>query len=185
MDDRVTHASIVPHITRRQALCRMGSGFGLIGLANALDTSLVQAGVQNALAGPLDPKPSHFPAKAKHVIFLFLNGGLSQVDTFDPKPLLNKYHGQPMPGGNPKTERKTGNLMRSPFAFKRCGKSGVEVSDIFPRLGERVDDLCIVRSVFTDIPNHEPSLFMRSEEHTSELQSRLHLVCRLLLEKKK
>ena len=160
MDDRVTHASIVPHITRRQALCRMGSGFGLIGLANALDTSLVQAGVQNALAGPLDPKPSHFPAKAKHVIFLFLNGGLSQVDTFDPKPLLNKYHGQPMPGGNPKTERKTGNLMRSPFAFKRCGKSGVEVSDIFPRLGERVDDLCIVRSVFTDIPNHEPSLFM-------------------------
>lgn len=162
----VTHLDIAPHLTRREALCRMGSGFGLIGLANMLGDSLLQAKVSNAAAGPLDPKPTHFPARAKHVIFLFLNGGLSQVDTFDPKPMLAKYNGQPYPGGNFKTERKTGNLMRSPFAFKKCGQSGVEVSEIFPRLGERMDDVCVVRSVYTDIPNHEPSLFMMNTGNT-------------------
>ena len=78
------------------------------------------------------PKQPHFPAKAKRVIFLFMNGGMSQVDTFDPKPMLTKYHGQAAPGGNPKTERKTGSLMQSPFAFRRCGQSGIEVSEIFP-----------------------------------------------------
>ena len=80
---------------------------------------------------------THFPAKAKHVIFLFLNGGPSQVDTFDPKPLLSKHHGQPMPTPNLKTERKTGSLLRSPFQFKKCGQSGIEISEIFPKLGSR------------------------------------------------
>jgi hypothetical protein len=82
------------------------------------------------------------------------------VDSFDPKPMLTKYDGQPFPGGNPKTERKTGNLMQSPFTFRRYGQSGLEVSEIFPQLGGCIDDMCIIRSVHTNIPNHEPSLIM-------------------------
>ena len=96
------------------------------------------------------------------MIYLFLNGGPSQVDTFDPKPALDKYHGQPMPTGNLKTERKTGNLMRSPFEFKKCGKSGTEVSEIFPKIGSVIDEFCVIRSMYTERPNHEPSLLMLS-----------------------
>src|SRR5919108_3672837 len=113
------HATVIPTITRREALRRMGSGFGMVGLAGLLGNSLLQGATVESVADPLAPRPTHFPAKAKHVIFLFLNGGLSQVDTFDPKPMLDKYHGQAFPGGNPMTERKTGNLLRSPFKFKK------------------------------------------------------------------
>ena len=139
-------------MTRRDCLCTMGAGFGMLGLANTLKANLTRS--------PLEPKAPHFPARAKHVIFLFLNGGPSQVDTFDPKPLLAKYSHQPMPKGNLKTERKTGNLLPSPFGFRRCGKSGIEVSEIFPRLGEMIDECCVIRSMHTERPNHEPSLFM-------------------------
>ncbi len=138
--------------SRRQALCTMGAGFGMLGFANLLQGEISRQ--------PLEPKAPHFPAKAKHVIFLFLNGGPSQVDTFDPKPMLTKYNGKPMPSGNLKTERKTGNLMASPFSFKKYGRSGIEVSEIFPKLGECIDDVCVIRSMYTDRPNHEPSLFM-------------------------
>ena len=82
------------------------------------------------------------------------------MDTFDPKPMLNKHHGQPMPTPNLRTERKTGNLLRSPFTFKKYGQSGIEVSEIFPKVGECIDDICVIRSMHTDRPNHEPSLFM-------------------------
>ena len=129
-------------MTRRELLHSVGLGFGGCGLASAA-------------AAP------HFPAKAKHVIFIFLNGGPSQVDTFDPKPMLRKYHGQPMPAGpNLKTERKTGSLLGSPFAFQRYGKSGIEVSEIFPRLGQNIDDFAVIRSMYTDRPNHAPSLLL-------------------------
>jgi len=138
-------------MNRRDALRRIGGGFGLLGLAN-----LMAAESSSTLA----PKSPHFPAKAKRVIFLFMNGGMSQVDTFDPKPLLDKHHGEPLPGGNLRTERKTGNLMRSPFKFQQCGRSGIEVSEIFPLIGSRIDDICVLRSMYTDIPNHEPSLTM-------------------------
>lgn len=165
MNIEVGHASVLPHITRREALCKMGSGFGLIGLANLLGDSLLRASTNSVVRGPLEPKPTHFPPKAKHVIFLFLNGGLSQVDTFDPKPMLEKYHGKPFPGGNLKTERKTGNLLRSPFTFRKYGQSGIEVSEIFPHVGECIDDICVIRSMHTDVPNHEPSLFMMNCGH--------------------
>jgi hypothetical protein len=141
-------------MTRRDALRTMGSGFGMLGLGGILGAS------ELTRSNPLEVKPTHFPAKAKHVIFLFLNGGPSQVDTFDPKPMLTKYNGQPMPTANLKTERKTGNLLASPFQFKKYGQSGIEMSEIFPYLGECVDDLCVIRSMYTDRPNHEPSLFM-------------------------
>jgi hypothetical protein len=139
----------------------MGTGFGMAGLAGILEAS--QPAETKTLAGaasPMAPKAPHFKASAKHVIFLFLNGGPSQVDTFDPKPMLQKYSGQPIPSGNLKTERKTGNLLGSPFAFRQCGKSGIEISEIFPKLGDAIDDVCVIRSMYTDIPNHEPSLFL-------------------------
>ncbi len=134
---------------RRNFLQSVGAGFGMYGLAGVLEA-----------ANPLAVKAPHFPAKAKRIIYLFLNGGPSQVDTFDPKPMLTKYHGKPMPTANLKTERKTGNLMRSPFEFRRCGKSGIEVSEIFPKLGNVIDEFCVIRSMHTDRPNHEPSLLM-------------------------
>ncbi len=141
--------------TRRDLLKVVGTGFGYSGLAALL----------HAEADPMAPKAPQFPAKAKKVIFLFLNGGPSQVDTFDPKPMLQKYSGKPIPGGNLKTERKTGNLLGSPFTFRRCGKSGIEVSEIFPKLGEAIDDVCVIRSMYTEIPNHEPSLFLMNCGH--------------------
>lgn len=134
--------------TRRELLARTGLGFGGVALSQLL------------AADAFAPKEPHFPAKAKHVIYLILNGGMSQVDTFDPKPALAKYHGQPMPGGNPKTERVTGSLMQSPFAFRKQGQSGIEVSEIFPRIGAQIDKFTVVRSMYNDVPNHEPSLFM-------------------------
>ncbi|MCX6623730.1 MAG: DUF1501 domain-containing protein [Acidobacteria bacterium] len=141
--------------TRRELLKVVGTGFGYAGLAALLD----------AEAAPMAAKAPHFPARAKRVIFLFLNGGPSQVDTFDPKPMLQKHSGKPIPGGNLKTERKTGNLLGSPFQFRRCGKSGIEVSEIFPKLGDAIDDVCVIRSMYTEIPNHEPSLFLMNCGH--------------------
>src|SRR5690349_2209219 len=139
-------------MTRRDALKLVGSGFGMVGLAGSLRGE--------ARRGPLAPKAPHFPAKAKNVIFLFLNGGMSQVDTFDPKPMLTKHDNEPMPGAKIKTDRASGNLMRSPFEFKKHGQSGIEVSEIFPQLGARVDDLCVIRSMYSDNGNHGPSLLL-------------------------
>jgi hypothetical protein len=106
------------------------------------------------------PKYPQFPATAKRVIHIFANGGPSQVDTFDPKPMLAKFAGKPMPSGNLPTERKTGAAFPSPFKFKRYGKSGTEVSEIFSHLGEVIDDVCVIRSMHADVPNHEPSLLL-------------------------
>jgi hypothetical protein len=128
----------------------MAGGFGMLALAHLLDAD----------SNPFAPKPTHFPAKARRIIYLVMNGGMSHVDTFDSKPMLSKYNGQPMPGGAPKTERSTGNLFGSPFAFRKYGQSGIEVSEIFPRVGGLIDEFCVIRSMWTEVPNHEPSLFM-------------------------
>jgi hypothetical protein len=143
-------------MTRRDALKKMGCGFGYLSLASLVGGSLARAeSSPDRASWMITDKP-----KAKHVIFLFMNGGLSQIDSFDYKPALEKYNGQPMPGGALAHERKTGNLMKSPFTFKKYGQSGKEVSEIFPHLAECVDDMCFVRSVYTEIPNHEPALEM-------------------------
>ena len=98
-----------PPVTRREALCRMGNGFGMLAFASMIGQSLSAAGLdQRKPAAAALSKGLHHPARAKHVIFLFMNGGLSQVDSFDPKPMLDKFHGQPLPGGTVATERKTG-----------------------------------------------------------------------------
>jgi hypothetical protein len=133
----------------------MGSGFGMMAFAGMLGRSLNAAeGVTGGVA-KLD-----YPQKVKRVIFLFMNGGCSHVDSFDPKPMLEKYDGQPLPGGTIKTERRTGELMKSPFKFKKYGQCGMDVSELWPHVGEVADDICWVRSVYTDIPNHEPSCLM-------------------------
>jgi hypothetical protein len=149
-------------VTRRQALARLGGGFGIVALANMLNTSLAAAGVTElpALGRGGVLKQLHFKPKAKRVIFLMMNGGVSHVDTFDYKPMLEKYDGKPTPGGPILTQRKTGNLMKSPFKFQKYGKSGLELSELWPHLGEVADDICVVKSMYADIPNHEPTLTM-------------------------
>jgi hypothetical protein len=148
-------------LTRRQLLAQSGTGLGLLGLAGLFEQP------PNAQAAAVDhnpmlPKAPHFAGKAKHVIHLFMNGGPSHVDTFDPKPALTKYAGQtlPLPSGNLRTERKTGAAFPTPFKFKKYGQCGTEVSDIFARSARFVDDMVVVRSMHADVPNHEPSLML-------------------------
>jgi hypothetical protein len=150
------HKSSNP-VTRRDALCRIGSGFGMMAFAGMVGQSLARAGVTDSLGGAATLA---YPQRVKRVIFLFMNGGCSSVDSFDPKPMLDKFDGQPLPGGTIKTERRTGELMKSPFKFKKYGQCGMDVSELWPHLGEVADDICWVRSVYTDIPNHEPSCLM-------------------------
>jgi hypothetical protein len=104
--------------------------------------------------------PLHFPAKAKHVIHVFLNGGVSQVDTFDPKEELTRRAGQILPFENLKTERKTGVALPSPFAFEQHGQSGIPVSDLFPKLAKCVDEMTVIRSMYAELPSHELSLML-------------------------
>jgi hypothetical protein len=145
--------------TRREALRRIGNGFGMMAFASMLNQSLAAAGALATPTGDVGYKLDH-PQRVKRVIFLFMNGGLSTIDSFDPKPMLDKYDGQPIPGGEIKTERKTGALMKSPFAFKKYGQCGMDVSELWPHLSECVDDIAWVRSVHTEIPNHEPACLM-------------------------
>src|SRR6266850_2362892 len=122
----MTHKESRP-ITRREALCRMGSGFGMMAFAGLVGESLARAQNVASVQSAKWPKGGvHHAARAKHVIFLYMNGGLSQVDSFDPKPMLDKYHGQPLPGETILTERKTGALLRSPFTFKKYGQCGMD-----------------------------------------------------------
>ena len=138
---------------RRDVLRLAGTGLGMVGLSGLLAET-------GAPASPLAPKQPHFEAKAKHVIHLFLNGAPSHVDSFDYKPMLEKYHGKPYPGGNLRTERKTGNLMKSPFEFKPRGESGIPISEIFPEISSVIDECCVINSMLADMPFHEPSLFL-------------------------
>jgi hypothetical protein len=144
--------------TRRDFLNRCGMGLGGLALGSILGNALGLQAAETDLH-PLAPKAPHFPAKAKRVIHLFMNGGPSHVDTFDPKPSLTKYHGKELPM-HLNTERKTGAAYGSPFAFQKYGRSGIEVSELFARTAESIDDICVVRSMCADVPNHEPSLML-------------------------
>lgn len=140
-------------LTRREMLVRGGMGLGALAFADLLQSSA------QAPTNPLAPRRPHFPGKAQRVIHLFMNGGPSHVDTFDPKPTLDRYHGRPLPT-NQRTERRTGAAFRSPFRFARHGQCGTEVSELFPHVARCVDDLCIIRSMYADVPNHEPSFML-------------------------
>ncbi len=148
-------------LTRREFLCRCGMGIGALALTNLMAEMgfLTPAQAADSL-NPLAPKKPHFPAKAKRVIHLFMNGGPSHVDTFDPKPMLTKYHGKSLPYENFRTERKTGAAFGSPFKFQKYGQSGIEVSELFHNVAQSIDDICVIRSMHADVPNHEPSLLL-------------------------
>ncbi|MDQ1473388.1 MAG: hypothetical protein QOJ99_4868, partial [Bryobacterales bacterium] len=149
------HLPVSPFgLSRREMLRRSGMGFGSLALG-----ALFNNVAQGSVSGPMAPRQPHFPAKAKRVIHLFMNGGPSQVDTFDPKPMLAKYVGKELPL-HMQTERRTGAGFPSPFKFTNYGKSGTPVSEIFPEVGKCVDDICVIRSMMNEIPNHEPSLMM-------------------------
>ncbi len=142
-------------LTRRQMLARCGMGLGSLALGPLL-SGAAQAGPLGV--NPLAARPPHFAAKAKHVIHLFMNGGPSHVDTFDPKPLLAQYAGKNLPGETLKTERPTGAAFPSPFKFQKYGQSGIEVSELFAHTAESIDEIAVIRSMYADVPNHEPSL---------------------------
>ncbi|HVV72222.1 MAG TPA: DUF1501 domain-containing protein [Verrucomicrobiae bacterium] len=143
-------------ITRRQFLQRAGMGFGMLGLATLLGESLPGSNARAVEVASLTPRQPPLPAKAKHVIHIFAQGAPSHVDTWDPKPALAQYDGKSLPGMD-------GVAMASPFKFEKKGKSGIEVSEVFPKLGELVDDFSIIRSCYTDIPAHEvATVFMNT-----------------------
>ena len=151
-------------LTRREALCRGGMGMGALALSGLMTEAGLIAPARAAAPGqvgltPLAPKAAPYAGKAKRVVHLFMNGGPSHVDTFDPKPMLTRYHGKEIPSNRP-TERKTGAAFKSPFSFKKYGQSGLEVSEIFSKVGGLADDLCVIRSMHADVPNHEPSLML-------------------------
>ena len=139
-------------LNRRQMLQRMCAGFGFLGLSSLIGT--------NALG------TAHFAPRAKRVVFLFMNGGPSHIDTFDPKPELAKYEGQQPSGELYKKSKGTG-FMPSTLAFNKCGQSGIEVSESLPKMAKVIDDCCVIRSMHTDVPNHEPALL---QMHTGNLQ---------------
>lgn len=133
--------AMLPPLNRRDFLRRSGMGIAMLGLTD------------------LQASRAHFAPKAKRVIHFFLNGGPSHVDTFDPKPTLLKYAGKPVPSHRI-TERKTGAAFPSPFQFQRYGQSGIEVSELFAKTAQHIDDIAVIRSMQAQVPNHEPSLML-------------------------
>ncbi|HUR46481.1 MAG TPA: DUF1501 domain-containing protein [Candidatus Saccharimonadales bacterium] len=139
-------------VTRRQFLNRFGMGLGALGLATLLGDEFART-ANAAEMSPLTPRAPHFPVKAKRVVHIFAQGAPSQVDTWDPKPALERFSGKTLPGAN-------GLAMPSPFKFTPRGKAGIPVSEVFTRLGEHVDEMAIIRSMYTDIPSHEVATVM-------------------------
>ena len=152
------HSATTP---RRHWMRTCGMGFGGLALSSMLGAQSDALAQEDAgLLATKGALPLHFPAKAKHVIHVFLNGGVSQVDTFDPKEELTRRAGQILPFENLKTERKTGVALPSPFAFEQHGQSGIPVSDLFPKLAKCVDEMTVIRSMYAELPSHELSLML-------------------------
>jgi hypothetical protein len=141
--------------SRRQWLARASAGFGLLALSDLLAAESVDVAAADRATHPFAVRPPHHPARAKRVIFLYMPGGPSHVDLFDPKPRLQQENGKPLPFEKPRLERtKTGNLLASPWRFARHGQSGIEVSELLPRTAACIDDLCVIRSMVADNINH-------------------------------
>src|SRR5215218_7088767 len=163
--NRMGHHPLNPEhlaLTRREFLSRCGMGMGALSVASmfgGLNYLNAEPTAETGFINPLTPKSPHFPGTAKRVIHIFANGGPSHVDTFDPKPSLEKYHGKEIPL-QLRTERRTGAAYKSPFKFKKYGQSGIEVSELFEYVAESIDDICVIRSMHADVPNHEPSLLL-------------------------
>ena len=143
--------SLIHRPSRRELIQTMFGGLGAVGLSAMFGDKAQAESIGHYAA-------ARTGGKAKHVISLFLSGGPSQVDMFDPKPLLTKFEGQRPGSTDLRTERQTGGLMPSPFAFKKYGQSGIEVSDIVAKTGSVIDDVCVIRSMYSFNPTHTPSL---------------------------
>src|ERR1041385_2835728 len=180
-------------MNRRDFLRFGGTGLGAVALTALLaeqgllaaDKSPIQP--QWSPDNPTAPRPPHFPAKAKNVLVIFCSGALSHLDVWDYKPELIKRHGQALPenGKLVTFQGENGALTKPLWEFHPRGQCGKMISDMLPHLADLADDLCFIHSMTANSNTHGPAenQMSRSEEHTSELQSRLHLVCRLLLEK--
>ena len=148
-------------------LRQAGLGFGTWALLDLLSRDVARGADATALTNPLAAKTPHFPATAKRVIFLFMQGGPSHIDTFDPKPLLTKLHGQPLPasaaeGLQLQFTKPGAAVLGCPQTFRRCGQSGIEIADTYPHLQARADDLAVIRSCYHDSFNHAPAQYMMS-----------------------
>src|SRR4051794_21117274 len=137
--------------SRREMLKSAASGFGYLAFAGLAHEAAARDAARRAPGGVLAPRATHFPARAKRVIFLCMNGGPSHVDTFDYKPTLNKKSDEPTTIGR---DRGGARLLGTPFKFAQHGESGLWISEVFPRLAKQADDLCIINSMHTDLPNH-------------------------------
>jgi hypothetical protein len=149
--------------SRREFFRRTAGGIGSLALANLLAADTVSS--------PLAPKASHFAGKAKHIIFMFMEGGPSQYELFDEKPALKKYHGQPLPSSLTKDLKlafikPSASVMASSFPFRRYGQCGMELSELIPNIGSCADDICLVRSMHTDAVNHHPGQLALFTGHT-------------------
>src|SRR4051794_16251431 len=153
-----------PPVSRRQMLKSSASGFGYLAFAGLAHEAAAQEAARRAPGGFLAPREPHFPARAKRVIFLCMNGGPSHVDTFDYKPALNKQSGEDTTIGR---DRGGAKYFGSPFKFAQHGESGLWVSEVFPELARQVDDLCFIRSMHTDLPNHSQAFI---QMHTGSFQ---------------
>jgi hypothetical protein len=147
--------------TRREFLWQVGGGFAGLALIDLLSrdgffTRHVDARPTEGPPSPLAPRPPHFPARAKHAIFLFMNGAPSHVDTFDHKPALTRFHGTAYRGNTPvgSNGRPIGHLMQTPFTFRKYGRSGLEISSLYPNVSRHADDFCVIRSLYTDTAAH-------------------------------
>lgn len=145
------------NFNRRDALRHSGIGLGAIALGSLLRGDALASSTADGFTGNV---PTHFAPKAKRVIHLFMNGGPSHVDSFDHKPALEQFDGKTAGLDELKTERPTGNVMRSSFAFEKYGERGLPVSELFRHTAAHVDDMCVVHSMYADVPNHEPSLLL-------------------------
>ncbi len=160
-------------LSRRHLLRQTGAGFGALALTGLLNRpGRVMANHRDASAPPLTAVPPHFPAKAKRVIHLFMNGGPSQIDTFDPKPEVNKLDNQELPESFKnqlqRTQRnRVGKLFGSPFKFEKRGESGLDVSELYPHVAQHTDDLCVIRSMQGEIANHGPGLLLTNCGHST------------------
>jgi hypothetical protein len=142
-------------MSRRQMLAMAGNGFGLVALSGLLAEAQASVAPEASALNPLAVRLPHHAPRAKRVIFLFMVGGPSHVDLFDPKSRLTADHGKPLPFEKPKLARTTtANLMASPFRFRKCGQAGIEVSELLPHLGSCIDDVCVIRSMVADNVNH-------------------------------
>jgi hypothetical protein len=161
-DHRLQHRHRLQHLQRREFVRSLAGGLGSVALSAMFAESVDAATLSDGRGGAAIRSAMTHRPRAKHHIVLFMPGGPSQMDLFDPKPALAKYAGQRPEAANLRTERTTGGLLPSPFAFKKHGRAGIEVSELLPRLAELADDLCVVRSMYTFNPTHGPARSLMS-----------------------